>query len=412
MAERPSNVDTSRRLAEPQSGQAGEPAQPAPTDILTPGQQALLDAMPALPDIRLPQTRDTIPTANYLDPMRFQAEMHAVFRKIPVLVGPSVMLGKPREYLALDMTGMPLLLTRTKEGEVNAFANVCRHRGMKLCLSRDPIGASRIVCPYHAWSYDLQGRLVGLPRAEIFPGLEKQQLGLIRLPCVEAGGLIWVGLDSVHSPQFSSVTGELAADFDAFNMRNLFLFDKATFKVNANWKLVMDSMLDSYHVTRLHKNSLARFGVDSQNMIDRVGPHIRNAAHRGNFDRAQITNRHGEMRHMMVFSYIGFPNGILVVSPHYISLGVVRPVAVDQTEVDYYQLYDQPPPDERIAGKMREAFDLMERVFAKEDYWAAEQCEQGLRSGALKEIQLGGMEIQIRMFHDAVEDCLNAVGQT
>jgi len=379
-----------------------------PSDVLTPGQQALLNAMPALADIQLPRLRDTIATSTYIDPARFEAEMKSVFRNLPVIAAPSALLSKPKEYVSVDITGVPVLLTRNKEGKVNAFANVCRHRGMKLCLSRDPIESPGIVCPYHAWTYDLEGKLVGLPRSEIFPGLSKQQLGLARLPCVEAGGLIWVGLDAKSPPDFSQVQGELAADLDAFNMRNLFLFDKATFKVNANWKLIMDSMLDSYHVTRLHKNSLAQFGVDSQNMIDRIGPHIRNAAHRGNFDRAKITTRHGEMRHMMVFSYIPFPNGIIVVSPHYISLGVVRPVANDRTEVDYYQLYDRPPPDERIAGKMREAFDLMERVFAKEDYWAAEMCDQGLRSGAIQEIQLGGMEVQIRMFHDAVDQCVSA----
>jgi phenylpropionate dioxygenase-like ring-hydroxylating dioxygenase large terminal subunit len=381
---------------------------PPTNDILTPGQRALLEAMPALADIRLPQVRSTIPAKNYIDPARFDAELKAVFRRVPVLAGPSAMLSKPREYLSIDITGMPVLLTRGRDGTVNAFANVCRHRGMKLCASRDPVAASRIVCPYHAWTYDLDGRLVGIPRPEIFPGLTKQELGLVRMPCLEAGGLIWVGLDPHHPPDFSQVQGELAADFDAFNMKNLFLFDKAIFKVNANWKLIMDSMLDSYHVTRLHKDSLSQFGVDSENMIDRIGPHIRNAAHRGNFDRANITDRHGQMRQMMVFSYIPFPNGIVVVSPHYISLGVVRPISIDKTEVDYYQLYDRPPPDDRIAGKMRQAFDLMEQVFAKEDYWAAERCDEGLRSGAINEIQLGGMEVQIQIFHDTVNECLNA----
>ena len=379
-------------------------------DVLTAGQQALLKAMPALPEIRLPQVRDTIPASNYVDAARFEAELKSVFRRVPVLAGPSAMLSKPREYLSIDITGMPVLLTRTKEGTVHAFANVCRHRGMKLCVSHEAVGAPRIVCPYHAWTYDLDGRLVGMPRSEIFPGLSKQELGLAKLPCVEAGGLIWVGLDPKRPPDFSAVQGELAADFDAFNMRNLFLFDTATFKVNANWKLIMDSMLDSYHVTRLHKDSLAQFGVDSENMIDRIGPHIRNAAHRGNFDREKISDRHGEMRQMMVFSYIPFPNGIIVVSPHYISLGVVRPMAIDRTEVDYYQLYDHQPRDERIAGKMRQAFDLMEQVFAKEDYWAAEMCDQGLRSGTIDQIQLGGMEVQIRMFHDAVNDCMTTAG--
>lgn len=378
-------------------------------DTLTVGQQALLDAMPELADIHLPEVRDSIPVSNYVDPSRFAAEMMAVFRRVPVLAGPSALLPEARRYAAVDGAGRPVLLTRTKEGTAKAFANVCRHRGMKLCQPGTP-GTGRIVCPYHAWTYDLDGRLFGLPRPEIFPGLDKNVLGLLELPCVEAGGLIWVGLDADHPPDFSGVQGDLAADFDAFNLKHLFLYDKAVFKVNANWKLIMDSMLDSYHVTRLHRNSLAQFGVDSENMIDRVGLHIRNAAHRGNFERSKITNRFGEMRRMMVFSYVLFPNGIVVVSPHYISLAIVRPVASDRSEVDYYQLYDAPAPDERTAGKMREAFELMERVFAQEDYWAAEMCDQGLRSGAIKELQLGGMEVQVRMFQDAVTACLATHG--
>ncbi|MBL8546425.1 MAG: aromatic ring-hydroxylating dioxygenase subunit alpha [Hyphomonadaceae bacterium] len=380
---------------------------PVHRDVLTKGQQALLNAMPELAAIRLPQMRDTVEASVYVDPARFDAELQRVYRRTPIIAAPSALIANPREHAAVDIAGMPVLVTRTKDGAAHAFANVCRHRGMKLCQS-DRATTGRLVCPYHAWTYDLDGKLIGLPRPEIFPGLEKKDLGLKELPCVEAGGLIWVGLDADNPPDFSSVTGELAADFDVFNMKNLFLYDKATFKVNANWKLIMDSMLDSYHVTRLHKDSLAQFGVDSENMIDRIGPHIRNAAHRGNFERAGITDRFAEMRKMMVFSYVTFPNGIIVVSPHYISLGVVRPVATDKTEVDYYQLYDAPPRDERIAGKMREAFDLMEQVFAKEDYWAAEQCDKGLRSGAIKEVLLGGMEVQIRMFQDAVTAALEA----
>ncbi|WP_395647658.1 SRPBCC family protein [Terricaulis sp.] len=380
---------------------------PAHRDVLSKGQQALLNAMPELADIRLPQMRDTVPASVYVDPGRFDAEIRHVYRRSPVIAAPSALVANPREHAAVDIAGMPVLVTRTKDGVAHAFANVCRHRGMKLCQS-DRAKTGRLVCPYHAWTYDLDGALIGLPRPEIFPDLEKKDLGLMPLPCVEAGGLIWVGLDADHPPDFASVTGELAADFEVFNMKNLYLYDKATFSVNANWKLIMDSMLDSYHVTRLHKDSLAQFGVDSENMIDRIGPHIRNAAHRGNFERAAITDRFAEMRKMMVFSYVTFPNGIIVVSPHYISLGVVRPIACDRTEVDYYQLYDAPPRDERIAGKMREAFDLMERVFAKEDYWAAEQCDKGLRSGAIKDVLLGGMEVQIRMFQDAVTDALEA----
>ncbi len=379
----------------------------APGEV-TPGQARLLDAMPELADCRYPQVRDSIPAANYIDPARYAAELEAVWKGVPVIAAPSGLLPDPKSYHQVTIAGMPILLTRNKTGEVKAFANVCRHRGMKLCTSTRTEHAPRIVCPYHAWTYDLDGKLVGLPRAETFPDLPKSQLGLLELPSREAGGLIWVGLDAEKTYDFSTQTGELGEDLTALGLDKAYLYDHTTFPVKANWKLVMDSMLDSYHVTRLHKDSLAQFSVDSENQIDRIGPHIRNAAHRSNFERKLITRKHDELRWIMIFSYIGFPNGIIVVSPHYTSLGIVRPIAVDECAVDYYLLAREKPTTDRAEDRLRRSLELMTRVFAEEDYWAAAMCHEGLATGTLKDVQLGGMEVQIRMFQDAVTDCLTA----
>ncbi|MGE4430934.1 MAG: aromatic ring-hydroxylating dioxygenase subunit alpha [Sphingobium sp.] len=373
---------------------------------VTPGQQRLLDAMPELADCHYPEVRDTIPAANYIDPARYEAELKAVWKGVPVIAAPGALLPEPKSYHQVTIAGMPVLLTRNKDGVVKAFANVCRHRGMKLCTATDTQKAPRLVCPYHAWTYDLDGKLIGLPRSEIFPGLSKSDLGLLELPAREAGGLIWVGLDAEKTFDFAPVEGELADDLDAIGLSRAYLYDHATFPVKANWKLVMDSMLDSYHVTRLHKDSLAQFSVDSENQIDRIGPHIRNAAHRSNFERAKITRRHDELRWIMVFSYIGFPNGIIVVSPHYTSLGVVRPIAIDECAVDYYLLAHEKPKTDRAEDRLKRSMELMTRVFGEEDYWAASMCQEGLSSGTMKEVQLGGMEVQIRMFQDAVTECL------
>jgi phenylpropionate dioxygenase-like ring-hydroxylating dioxygenase large terminal subunit len=373
---------------------------------VTDGQYRLLVAMPELADCRYPEVRDAIPAQVYVDPERFQAELRDIFRAGPTIAAPSLLVAEPGSYHQLTLAGVPVLLTRNKEGKVKAFANVCRHRGMKLCTSTKTEKAPRIVCPYHAWTYNLDGKLVGLPRGEIFPDLPKSELGLLELSCRDAGGLIWVGLDREKEPDFSHVTGELADDFDALEMGAGHLYDYATFPVKANWKLVMDSMLDAYHVTRLHKDSLAQFSADSENQIDRIGPHIRNAAHRGNFDGKLISRSHDEMRRMMVFSYIGFPNGIIVVSPGYISLGVVRPIAVDRTEVDYYMIAPRAPETEKEEGRLQRSMELMARVFASEDYWAAEMCHEGIASGMIDEVILGGMEVQIRMFQDAVSERL------
>lgn len=375
---------------------------------VTEGQWRLLSAMPELADCRYPAVRDAIPASHYIDPARYEAELKAVFKRRPVIAAPVAVLDQPRSFHAVTIAGMPVLLTRNKDGAVKAFANVCRHRGMKLCTADRTQHGPRIVCPYHAWTFDLDGKLVGLPRAETFPGLDKAQMGLVELPSRVAGGLVWVGLDPACPPDFSDVTGELADDLDALQLGESHCYDHATFPVKANWKLVMDSMLDSYHVTRLHKDSLAQFSVDSENQIDRIGPHIRNAAHRSNFERKLITRRHDELRWIMVFSYIGFPNGIIVVSPRYISLGVVRPIAVDECAVDYYMLVPEAPASEKALNGLKKSMTLMTQVFANEDYWAAAMCHQGLSSETIGQVQLGGMEVQIRMFQDAVSDCLNA----
>ena len=373
---------------------------------VTEGQYRLLSAMPELADCEYPQERHTVPAQVYTDPARFEQEISRIFKAGPTIAAPSALLAEPGTFHQITLASVPLLLTRNKRGEAKVFANICRHRGMKLCTSERTEKAPRIVCPYHAWTYDLDGKLIGLPRSETFPGLEKNKLGLIELPSREAGGLIWVGLQPGNPPDFSTVTGELAEDFDALEMGEAHLYDYATFPVDANWKLVMDSMLDAYHVTRLHKDSLAQFSTDSENQIDRIGPHIRNAAHRGNFERSLISRSHDEMRWIMVFSYIGFPNGIIVVSPGYISVGVVRPVAVDRTEVDYYMLAPQAPETEKQENRLRRSMELMSRVFGEEDYWAASMCHKGIASGLLDEVHVGGMELQIRMFQEAVSERL------
>jgi phenylpropionate dioxygenase-like ring-hydroxylating dioxygenase large terminal subunit len=315
------------------------------------------------------------------------------------------MLPTPGSYVQRELLGMPVLLTRSKEGKVSAFVNACRHRGARLCSAIDPVEGNRIVCPYHAWTYRLDGTVFGIPRQETFPGIDKTEFTLRALPALEAGGLIWIGLNPDAATDFSSVQGEIESDLDALGLASMTVFDRTTFEIRANWKLVMDTMLDSYHVTRLHKDSLARFFVDVQNIVDPIGPHIRAAAARGNFARSSPSETFADARKVMVFAYTLFPNGIVVVSPEFVSVGIVRPIATDRTDVEYFMLIDASPMDEKTAGRMRRSFELMKLAFGKEDYWAAEQCDIGLRSGALQDVELGGMEIQITMFHQIVNEC-------
>ncbi len=373
---------------------------------MTPQQCNQIERMPAIEDSAFYQQLERIPAAHYTDESRFTLEKDAIFRRKPVVIGPSAMIPNPNMYFRHEMLGMPLLITRNRDGTVKAFVNVCSHRGSKLCSAQESVTGARLTCPYHAWTYDLDGALIGIPREEVFPGIDKKTLGLTPLPCLEAGGLIWVftGLDA--EADFSVEGGELAQDLSAIGLHEQRIFRQSVFDVQANWKLVMDTMNDSYHVIRLHKDSLAQFFVDAQHIIDPVGSHVRVAAHRGNFDKSMSFIDFEEARDYMVFAYTLFPNCIVVVSPEFISVGVIEPVACNRTRVHYYMLVHDIEFDERKNNRLERSHELMDRAFGKEDYWAAEQCDEGLRSGVLKDVIVGGMEVQIPMFHHEVNKAI------
>jgi phenylpropionate dioxygenase-like ring-hydroxylating dioxygenase large terminal subunit len=169
----------------------------------------------------------------------------------------------------MDIAGEPIIVLRDQDGRMRAMSNVCRHRMSTLLEGRGNTRA--IVCPYHAWTYATDGRLLALPRPDTFPGLDKAGYGLAELPSCEAGGLIW------FSPVPDAEFGEaitLGADFDAFAMRDLHLFARKTHDVAANWKLIMDAFLESYHVTRLHAATIGPFFKDGITAGDQIGPGV------------------------------------------------------------------------------------------------------------------------------------------
>jgi nitrite reductase/ring-hydroxylating ferredoxin subunit len=369
----------------------------------TPGQRALADAL-ARGEAALGTRVETLDASVYTDPARYDAEQRHIFARFPHLLAPSALLPEANMAVAHDHYGTPLIISRDADGQVRVFANVCRHRGTRLIEGLDVVQAKRIICPYHAWAYKPDGELTGMPRGECFPGFDKSANGLVRYPSVEAGGLIWFARN--ERADFRDALA-LAPDFDAFAMAGQYVYRRQTHDIAANWKLIIDAFLESYHVQRLHAATIAPFFADGITAADSIGMHQRaavgRAANLAQIDRDDWT----ALRHAVTYTYHLFPASVVIVSPDYINLLIAMPQSVGRTLVEDIMLIPEAPSTNEAEAHWQRSWDLLDSgTFVGEDFRAAALAHQGLSSGAIDRVVLGTLEHGIADFHAKIASAI------
>ena len=186
------------------------------------------------------------PVENYFSQERFNQEIQ-LLRRLPVPFCPSAALPEKGSYIARQASGTPLLTVRGDDGIVRSFINACRHRGMQVAQGS---GCSNkaFVCPYHAWSYSLDGKLKNIPGEEAFPGIDKNDNGLVEVEAVEKGGIVYVQQEvSIEKNFIDNVLDYFQPEQE--------MFDHSEANDETNWKLLTETLLEGYHIKSLHKKT-------------------------------------------------------------------------------------------------------------------------------------------------------------
>lgn len=366
---------------------------------------AALVAEPAAPK-GAPTT--TLDPDVYLSAGRLAAEKATLFRRYPVIVAHESELAEPGSMLAHDHLGVPILLVRGRDGAVRAFLNACRHRNTKLVKQGDEKTRASIVCPYHSWTYGLDGALLNIPCQDQFPGIEKEGRGLVPLPCAVRAGLVFVVPDPLGSIDIDPFLAGLDADFRAFGVHSSVVFRKVEAVKRTNWKLVVDAFQDGYHIQYLHRHTIAPFFKDSCSISERVGDHLRAVVARIPFDEARaLPPEQWNIREHATYSHYVFPNAIFIMHPDYVSIITLFAISPGETLYTHRLLTPHAPRTDKERDHYERSFDLIENgVFQAEDLDVSERAQAAIEGGARWPMTLGALEIGIRRFHDIVEEAL------
>jgi phenylpropionate dioxygenase-like ring-hydroxylating dioxygenase large terminal subunit len=354
----------------------------------------------------------TVPVTKYTDSDLFQQELASTFSLFPLVVANVATLREPGSFVTSDWDEFPYLVVRGTDGVLRGFFNQCRHRGSELTADRHG-RTTAFVCPFHGWAYGLDGCLTGVPRSRDFPGLDTRANGLVELPVAEAGGLVWIGRTPGHALDIRSFLGDFYQDLVDFGVDSLVQYKKTKVVKDANWKLLIQTYLEGYHVPHLHRHTLSsafRKGVIAH---DESGPHIRLSAARTTVEDARLKPEdEWQILDYASVYYSFFPNTFFIMHPDYVSINIFYPISATQSVWTHEMLYraeDFPGPAGQAALEKRFVY-TNDTVFGDEDFAIAEGIQKNLLRGPNTHHTLGLAEGLLAMFQNNIDQRLSRSG--
>jgi Rieske 2Fe-2S family protein len=330
----------------------------------------------------------TLPQRYFVSPEIFAKEQEKILSAQWVLVGHQSQIARAGDYFVQEVAGESLIVLREQKGAVRGFYNVCRHRGTRLC--EEKVGhSSTIQCPYHAWTYGLDGRLVGVPHMDKVQGFDKAEYSLHAVHLSLWEGFIFVSLADAPTP-LEEAFAPLAGKFTHWNLPKLRSARRIEYAVRANWKLIFENYSECYHCPGVHPalQRLTPYDLAENDLCE--GPFLggfmpitkgHSLTMTGNACALPVGDIKGD-DHDRVFYYSIFPSMLLSMHPDYVMVHQLWPQSPGQTLIlcDWFfhpDAFDRPDfhPDDAI-----EFWDMTN----KQDWHVCELSQQGIASRAYK----------------------------
>ena len=219
----------------------------APADVFDPAAYAA---------VRRPHLEaETLPPFCYTSQAFYAREVERIFLKEWNLIGRDDRIPKAGDYFALDFAGVPVIVVRGKDGVVRALANTCRHRGAKVMAGEGNCAALR--CPYHSWTYALDGTLKGAPEMDATIGFDKADFALLPIRLETWAGFMFINFDSGAVPLMTFL-GDLPEKLAPYHFEDMTCTRRAEYDLACNWKIYVENAMESYHVPTVHMSSIQK----------------------------------------------------------------------------------------------------------------------------------------------------------
>lgn len=345
-----------------------------------------------------------VPAHHYTSNDQAAIEIEMLFKKRPLLVALTPHIPNEGDFLAHEALDTSLLLVRDRDGVARAYVNACRHRGARIAEGRG--NKASFSCPFHAWNWDLNGRIIARPNShDGFGTADDRYDRLVSVPCYETAGLIFVLLegDDIES-KVHKLYGASLPDIANYDIASTQYIDSRTTELSCNYKFFLDGFAETYHIAPLHKNTISPFYYSNSTLVDQMDDVVHVVSPRKTIDK-EFDKPEAEQNSVLPYcttEYLVAPNVLLTHQVDHIQFWRAYPVdGADRCRIELNVFWPKPMDDD-AKRKADLNVDLVWQVTTDEDFPQSVAIHRNLASGALPDLVFGRNEPALIYYHQNI----------